>query len=377
MTPAKDDAAGKKLERNAGEPFPWKDNQLLGEHLSPCARGWFDGGMRLLILGGTAWLGYEIARQAVERGLEVTCVARGESGPVPDGASLVKADRGDDQGLEIVARGQWDAVLDVSRHPGQVKRAVRDLGGVGCYVFISSGNVYADQGPLGQDEDAPLLAPLELDVMETMESYGPAKVACEQAVLQAFGPERCLIARVGLIGGPGDTFGRTGYWPLRFAHPAAGDGSVLIPEAPQLPTQVIDVRDLASWLIDCCERQRSGVYNAMGETRLFSDHIAAARTAAGHQGPVVSADTQWLHAHGVGEWAGPKSLPLWLSDPGWQGMNARSNERAKAAGLKLRPLEETLSATLKWEESEGVDRPRRAGLSLEEEAELLSHLADS
>ncbi|MET4094432.1 hypothetical protein [Arthrobacter sp. UYCu712] len=176
-----------------------------------------------------------------------------------------------------------------------------------------------------------------------MESYGPAKVACEQAVLQAIGPERCLIARVGLIGGPGDTFGRTGHWPLCFAHPAADDGSVLIPDAPQLPTQVIDARDLASWLIDCCVRQRSGVCNAMGETWPFSDHLAAARTAAGHEGPLVSADAHWPHAHGVGECSGPKTLPLWLSDPGWQGMNARSNERAKAAGLKHRPLAETLS----------------------------------
>lgn len=330
--------------------------------------------MRLLILGGTAWLGHEIARQAVERGIDVTCVARGESGPVAGGASLVVADRDDDRGLEAVAGGQWDAVLDVSRQPGQVKRAVRDLGSAGRYVFISSCSAYADQGPLGQDEEAPLLAPLESEVMETMESYGPAKVACEQAVLQAFGPDRCLIARVGLIGGPGDTFGRTGYWPLRFAHPAAGDGSVLIPDAAQLPTQVIDVRDLASWLVDCCELQRSGVYNATGETLPFSDHLAAARTAAGHQGPVVSADAQWLHGHGVGEWAGPKTLPLWLSDPSWQGMNARSNDRAKAAGLTLRPLAETLSDTLKWEESEGIDRPRRAGLSRVEEADLLRQL---
>ncbi len=331
--------------------------------------------MKLLILGGTAWLGHEIARQALERGHEVTCLARGESGSVPAGASLIRSDRDTAEGLRPVASGAWDAVIDVSRQPGQVKRAVRDLGAAGSYLFVSSGNVYADQGQPGQDEEAPLLPPLESEVMETMETYGQAKVACERAVLDGFGPERSLIARAGLIGGPGDAFGRTGYWPLRFAHPSAGSGTVLIPDAPAMPTQVIDVRDLAGWLVRSCEESLSGVYNAVGDTRPFSGHIAAARAVAGHDGPVTAADARWLHSHGVVEWAGPRSLPLWLGDPGWQGMNARSNERAKAAGLVLRPLEETLGATLEWEEAQGLDRPRRAGLTREEEAELLAELA--
>ncbi|MET4097479.1 oxidoreductase [Arthrobacter sp. UYCu712] len=330
--------------------------------------------MKLLILGGTAWLGHEVARQAVDRGHDVTCLARGESGSTPEGASLIQSDRDKDEGLEPVATLQWDAVLDVSRQPGQVKRAVRDLRTARYYLFVSSGNAYASQGPLGQDEDAPLLPPLESDVMETMESYGQAKVACEQAVIEGFGSENCMIARVGLIGGPGDIFGRTGYWPLRFANPSVAKGTVLIPNAPALPTQVIDVRDLAAWLVHSCEKQLSGVYNAMGETQTFEEHIAAARAAARHEGQVVTADAEWLHSHGVGEWAGPKSLPLWLSNPVWHGMNARSNKRAKDAGLALRPLEETLNATLKWEEEAGIDRPRRAGLTNEEEVELLTEL---
>ncbi|MHA7262370.1 NAD-dependent epimerase/dehydratase family protein [Arthrobacter sp. TMN-37] len=330
--------------------------------------------MKLLFLGGTAWLGHEIARQAVGRGHEVTCVARGKSGRVPEGASFVEVDRDDDTGLHRVSGGRWDAVVDVSRQPGQVRRAARDLRRAGYYLFVSSGSAYADQGPSGQDEDAPLLPPLESDVMESMESYGPAKVACEHAVVAAFGPARSMIARAGLIGGPGDGSGRTGYWPLRFAWPSSPDGSVLVPAAPDLPTQVIDVRDLAAWLIACCEARRGGVFNAMGESRSFAAHIAAARSVAGHDGPVVTADAEWLHAQGVGEWAGPRSLPLWLSAPDWQGMNARSNGRARDAGLVLRPLEETLRATLEWEEAEGVDRPRRAGLTRVEEAVLLEVL---
>lgn len=276
-----------------------------------------------------------------------------------------------------MATFQWDAVLDVSRQPGQVRRAVRDLRTARYYLFVSSGNAYASQGPLGQDEDAPLLPALESDVMETMEAYGQAKVACEQAVIAGFGHASCMIARVGLIGGPGDIFGRSGYWPLRFAYPSLADGTVLIPNALSLPTQVIDVRDLAAWLVHACEKQLSGVYNAMGETRSFEEHIAAARTAARHEGQVVIADEEWLHTRGVGEWAGPKSLPLWLSDPDWRGMSARSNKRAKESGLALRPLEETLSDTLRWEEEAGIDRPRRAGLTREEEVELLAELVST
>ncbi len=328
--------------------------------------------MRLLVLGGTAWLGHELARCAVERGHDVTCLARGESGSTPEGASLVHGNRDEDHGLTPVALSQWDAVVDVSRQPGQVRRAVRDVGSAGFYLFVSSGNAYANQGPVGQDENAPLLPPLGSDVMETMETYGEAKVACEQAVLAGFGRERSMIARVGLIGGPGDAFGRSGYWPLRFAHPSVDDGTVLIPDSPDLPTQLIDVRDLAAWLVHCCEQRISGVYNAMGDTHPFSEHIAAARTVAGHDGPVLSADPAWLLSQGVAEWAGQRSLPLWLNDPDWRGMNARTNERAKSAGLVLRPLAETLSATLAWEEEMGVDRPRRAGLTQEEEAELLA-----
>jgi nucleoside-diphosphate-sugar epimerase len=142
-------------------------------------------------------------------------------------------------------------VVDVSRQPGQVRSAVRALADrATVYVFVSSANVYADHRTPGAAEDAPLLPPLAGELMESMDTYGQAKVACEQHVQQAFEPDRALIARVGLIGGPGDIFDRTGYWPLRFARPSTPGGAVLVPDAPELATQVIDVRDLAAWLID-------------------------------------------------------------------------------------------------------------------------------
>ncbi len=223
----------------------------------------------------------------------------GESGSVPAGARFHRADRDRPGAYDAVADETWDAVIDISRQPGQVRRATTALAErAAAYVFISSGNVYADHAIPGTDETAELLAPLGGDVMETMETYGEAKVACEQHVLRAFGDDLTLIARAGLIGGPGDIFDRTGYWPLRFARPAVSDGSVLVPDVPVL-TQVIDVRDLAAWLVDSAERGVCGIFNAVGVTLPLDRHLAVAREVAGHSGHLVLADQDWLLANDV------------------------------------------------------------------------------
>ncbi|WP_246657794.1 epimerase [Arthrobacter yangruifuii] len=253
--------------------------------------------------------------------------------------------------------------------------------------------MYASQKEFGQDEDAPLLPPLTADVMEGMDSYGPAKVACEAAVTAGFGPARRAIVRSGLIGGPGDPSGRSGYWPQRFAHADGAEGRVLVPDAPDQPTQLIDVRDLARWLVQVAEERTAGVFNAVGETVPLQQHLALAAAAGGGAagaaepdasfpgaGPsvlprsAVPAPGGWLLGQGVREWSGPRSLPLWLADPDWHGMNARSNARATAAGLRLRPLQQTLTDTLAWEEAAGVERSRGAGLTREEECALLARL---
>lgn len=177
--------------------------------------------MRLLILGGTAWLGRHVAEAALAAGHQVTCLARGSSGPAPDGAALLKADRDAGDAYMPVQTSTWDAVVDVSRQPGQVHRAAQALAGsCGHFVFVSSISVYADHSQPGQDESAPLLPALEADVMADMSVYGSAKVACERHVVDTVGTTRSLIVRPGLIGGPGDTTDRTGYWPLRFARAA-------------------------------------------------------------------------------------------------------------------------------------------------------------
>ncbi len=202
--------------------------------------------MRLLILGGTAWLGHTLAATGIAAGHEVTCLARGVD--VPEGATLVRADRDQDDALGPVAGARWDAVIDVARQPGHVRRAVRDLEAVtDRYVLVSSANAYASQEAIGQNEDAPRLDPLDDDVMASKEYYGAAKVACEDAVLAGFEATRAIIARPGLIGGPGDLSGRTGYWPWRFARASGNHAAVLVPDAQELPTAVEELGLLAAF----------------------------------------------------------------------------------------------------------------------------------
>ena len=192
--------------------------------------------MRFLVLGGTAWLGRHVAEAALSRGDEVTCLARGVAGAVTAGLSWVRADMAQPGAYERLLRQDWDVVLDVARQPGQVRGTFAALADRTAYwTFVSSGNVYADQSRSDGDETGALLPATQGDVMESMETYGQARVACEQHVLTGMGADHAMIARVGLIGGPGDVSDRSGYWPLRFARPARPDGAFFVPEAPSLP----------------------------------------------------------------------------------------------------------------------------------------------
>jgi nucleoside-diphosphate-sugar epimerase len=333
--------------------------------------------MRLLVLGGTAMLGRAVAVQAVADGHDVTCLARGVAGQVPDGVTWVRGDRDSVDGLAAVTDGsvRWDAVVDVSRQPGQVRRAVAALEPVAEHVvFVSTGNVYAVHSGLATDETVPLLPPLDGDVMEDMSTYGEAKVACEAAVLEGYGADRSLIARAGLIGGPGDASGRSGWWPWRFSHPVGSDGAVLTPDDPTLPMSIVDVRDLAAWLVRCCESRTSGTYDVVGTPDTLGGLLRAARDVAGHTGPVVTASAEWLAEHGVQEWMGEDSLPLWVSDVEWRGFGAHTGAAARAAGLTCRPVAETLRDAAAYEEGRDGTDPRRCGLSDETERRLLALL---
>jgi 2'-hydroxyisoflavone reductase len=331
--------------------------------------------MRILILGGTAWLGHTVAAAAVEDGHSVVCLARGSSGAIPTGADFVRVDRSQAGAYDAVREDSWEVILDLSREPSHVVGALRALADrAGHWVFVSTGNVYADLAAVDADEFAALRMPLPSDEPASPETYGEGKVACEQAVLHHCGPDHALIARAGLIAGPDEPFDRTGYWPWRFARPARPDNAVLVPDVPHLLTSMIDVRDLARFLLKAGMSKVSGAYDTVGEPMSLEDHLTVARSVAHHSGPLVRATPEWLTAHAVQPWMGQRSLPLWLP-PEVAGMTARRGSRARAAGLETRPLEDTLADTLAWELSREQPRPRKAGLSDDDERELLSLLA--
>jgi 2'-hydroxyisoflavone reductase len=330
--------------------------------------------MRILVLGGTAWLGGEIVREAVRRGHEVTALARGTAGQVPEGAAFAVGDRDELGAYDAVASEDWDAVVDVARQPGHVRGALAALAErTRHWVFVSTCSVYEPLPDLGADESAPLLRAYEGDLFTDPEQYGHAKVACEEAVRAAFGEAHAFIARVSLIGGPGDPSQRTSYWPWRFAHPSNPQGDVLVPDAPDVLTQVTDVRDFAAFLVDAAERRHPGVANVGGETRTLAEHLAVAQRVAGWSGQLVAADEDWLAEHGVEYWAGPRSLPLWLRGEDLA-LNSHATDRAEGLGLRRRPLEETLRDAAAWEASRPAPAVRRAGLTDADERELLALL---
>lgn len=328
-------------------------------------------GQEVLVLGGTAWLSGTVARLALEQGHRVTCLARGTSGMAPPGAELAHGDRDTGGAYAAVADRDWDLVLDVSRQPLHVRTALEALAGrARHWVFVSTISVYADDSTPGQDEAAPVHQPWSGAGLAAAEDYGPAKVACERAVLGAF--PGALVARAGLIVGYGDPSDRFGYWPGRTAA-AAPDEPVLVPP-PSSPCQVIDVVDLAGWLLRVGLAGTGGVLNATGPARTLGQVLEECRRVAGTRPRLVSAEDAWLLAHGVEPWMGPGSLPLWLPQHEYAGHARRERARAVAAGLTTRPLAETVRDALRWERELGLGRDRLAGLSPDRERELLSRL---
>lgn len=322
------------------------------------------------------FLSRTVARLAVKRGHQVTALARGTH-PVPKGVQLVTADR--EQGADayrsllasLADEQTWDAVLDVSRIPNQVESAVTALSTrTKHWAFVSTVSVYADHSTPSGNESDQLLAEWSED-QDPLEHYGEAKVSCEKILREALSPEQLLVARPGLICGPGDPSDRYGYWPARFAR---DNEPVLAPAvAASAKTQVIDVRDFAAWLLDGMENALAGTYDVVGDEVPMQTLLGAALEASGYRGQIRLAPEEWLLEQGVNYWAGEDSLPLWLPAEA-AGMFQRDGSAARRVGLRPRPFDETLKAVLQDERSRGLTRERRAGLSAAKEKALIAEL---
>lgn len=327
----------------------------------------------ILILGGTQWLGRTIAAQALEAGHAVTCLARGTSGGFPAGAAAVVADRGLPGAYAEPAAGHWDLVVELTRFPAHAASALQGLSPVARnWVFVSSCSVYADHSVPEAAEDTELLPPLGSAEDYSDEVYGEAKSGCEALTAAARG-SAALLVRPGLIGGPGDPSGRSSYWPLRLADPRE---PVLVPyEAEGTPypqhVQIVDVRDLAAFILAAGVAGRTGAVNAVGRAVPLPDALVAAREAAHRNPQITFYPLSEMDDDGVAPWSGPRSLPLVLpAGADHAGFARRSDARAQEMGLVRRPLLETFRDILAAE-APLAGRQLGAGLSAADETALL------
>ena len=310
--------------------------------------------MRILVLGGTRFLGRAFVDAALARTHAVSIFTRGQTNPelFPDAEHL----RGDRDGhLGALEKGSWDAVVDTSGYVPRVVRASAELLAkrASHYTFVSSISAYADLST-GPDESS-ALATLEDETVEDVdEHYGALKALCEREVHRAF-PGRGLIVRPGLVVGPHDPTDRFTYWPRRLGR----GGEMLAPGPPERATQFIDVRDLAEWLVRMLENGAAGRFNAVNDGVPWSELLAGA--------DVTWVDDDFLLEQGVGQWI---ELPLWIVDANHVGMQQAEVARAIAAGLTFRPVSETVQDTAEWDATRDDHEPK-AGLAPEREAELL------
>lgn len=333
--------------------------------------------MKLLILGGTKFLGRHLTQTALERGHEVTLFNRGRSNPGL--FSGVEELRGDREGnWESLKGRRWDAVIDTSGYVSTKVRATAELlaRAVEHYTFISSISVYADFSVPGLDEIAAVatLPPGGIEEESNTETYGARKSLCEMAAEQCMSG-RVLKIRPGLIVGPYDPTDRFTYWVRRVAK----GGEMLAPENPENPMQLIDVRDLADWTIRMVERGRVGVFNATGPQHSlnFGSMLEACKNTGGSTSGICWVDGQFLLDNGVAPWS---DLPLWIptKDKQYAGHFQVNSNRAFDSGLRCRPLVDTAHDILVWDRDRDLaSEPvkdviaRKVGLTPEREQELL------
>jgi len=308
--------------------------------------------MKLLILGGTMFLGRHLVDSALVRGHTITLFNRGKTNPdlFPE-VEKIRSDR--KESLAPLAGRRFDAVIDTCGYvPRVVRMAATALAPLADhYTFISSISVYADMKTPGQGEDAPLATLADETTEEvTGETYGGLKALCERVVTATL-PGRSLVIRPGLISGPYDPTDRFTYWPVRIAR----GGEVLAPAPPEATTQHIDGRDLAAWTIHAVEQRLTGVFNATGPAYplTWQEILETCRRVSGSDATFTWVSAAFLAEQDVVPWS---EIPLWVPEEE-SGMLNVSVARAVAAGLAFRPLAATVADTLAWH----ATRPAPAG----------------
>jgi 2'-hydroxyisoflavone reductase len=325
--------------------------------------------MKILVIGGTVFLGRAFVEAALEKGHRLTLFNRGKSNPdiFPAVEHLI-GDR--DADFSILEGHKWDAVVDTCGYVPRVvrKSAERLTGAVEHYTFISTVSVYADLSTPNIDERA-AVGKIEDETTEdiTGETYGPLKALCEQAVMKVM-PDRVLVVRPGLIVGPYDPSDRFTYWVQRVSR----GGEVLAPEPASMPVEFIDVRDLAEWILRMVETRQTGIYNAVGPGRSMTlgQFLNACKAVSGSDARLEWVEGTFLLQNNVQPWS---EMPMWLPTeaPESPGIFAIHSEKALNAGLAHRPVEVTIGDTLTWAKTRPDGYEMRAGLSGKREEALL------
>ncbi len=331
--------------------------------------------IRLLVLGGTGFLGPQIVEHAMARGHTITLFNRGRTRPhLFESLEKLEGDRDPKVGDGLKALEgdrEWDAVIDTSGYVPRIVDASASLlkDRVKHYSFVSSISVYADHSKPDMNEDDPV-GQLTDPTVERVdgETYGPLKAACERAAEAAM-PGRVANVRPGLIVGPGDPTDRFTYWPARIAK----GGEVLCPNSPDDPMQFIDARDLGAWLVHLAEQRTAGVFNAVGpfEGTTIGAVCNVCKEVSGSDATLTWVPWDFLQEQGVAPW---QEMPAWVPPQGDSaGFGRRSFARAKAAGLTTRPVRDTVAATLEYWKSLPEERRSRmrAGIAAEKEATVL------
>jgi len=329
--------------------------------------------MKILIIGGTRFLGRHLVNSARARGHEVTLFNRGQTNPNLFGQ--VEKIRGDREKDLDQLSGQWDAVIDTCGYfPRIVRMSAEALKNkVEYYVFISSISVYSAFSKVGINESDPV-GKIEDETIEevTGESYGPLKVLCEKAVQDVFGID-ALIIRPGLIVGPHDPTDRFTYWPVRVAR----GGNILTPDKPETPVQIIDVRDLSNFIIELIQQNVTGVFNATGPSHelTLGRLLDTCKLVSASDAKFKWASLEFLEKNKVAPWS---DMPVWVPDTAEDaGFSRVDISKALKAGLKFISLEETVRDTIRWASERPQEYEWRAGLSAEREAELLEQLENN